>query len=137
MDKALSLLGLARRGGRIELGEDACSGACRQNHARLLLLACDAGDSVSGKAQYLVRSGKPPLLVLPYTKQELGAALGRAVCPLAALTDVSLALAFVKALGTPEKYPELLETLEKAVERVEKRRREEKAHVKNQQRGKK
>lgn len=134
MNKSLNLLGLARRGGRIELGEDAVSGACRDSHARLLLLASDAGDSVAHRAEYLTRSGKPPLLRLECTKQELGGALGRAVCPIAALTDVQLALAFVKTLENPS--PALLETLERGSERVEKRRREEKAHEKNLRRGK-
>ena len=135
MDKALNLLGLARRGARIELGEEAVGGACRSGHARLLLLACDAGDSVSHRAEYFVRNGKPPLLRLSYTKEELGSALGRAVCPIAALTDVALALAFVKAL--PEQDEALVSLLETAVARVEKRRQEEKAHQKNLRRGKK
>jgi len=137
MDKALSLLGLARRGNRIELGEEAVGGVCRSGHARLVILASDAGDSVSHRAQYFVRSGKPPLLVVPYTKAELGDALGRAVCPISALTDVAMALAFVKALGQPEKYPRLLETLESATQRVVKRRQEEKAHASNLRRGRK
>ena len=131
MDKALGLLGLARRGGRIELGEDAVSGACRSGHGRLLLLASDAGDSVCHRAEYLVRGGKPPLLRLPYTKEALGGALGRSVCPIAALTDVELALAFVRALDAPDEHSELLSLLETAAARVEKRRQEEKAHRKN------
>lgn len=137
MDKALNLLGLARRGARIELGEEAVSGACRSGHARLVLLASDAGDSVSHRAEYFVRNGKPPLLRLPYTKDELGTALGRNVCPISALTDVALALAFVKALNAPEQHAKLLSELETAVARVEKRRQEEKAHQKNLRRGKK
>ncbi|MBQ7255566.1 MAG: 50S ribosomal protein L7 [Oscillospiraceae bacterium] len=135
MDKALGLLGLARKGSRIELGEEAAGGACRSSKARLLLLASDAGESVKHRAEYFVRSGKPPLLIAPYTKAELGSALGRPVCPIAALTDVSLALAFVKALPEPESYEDLLNTLEPAVKRVQQRRKEEKAHRANVRRG--
>ena len=137
MNKALNLLGLARKGGRIELGEEACGMACRQNKARLLILACDAGDSVTHRAQYFVRSGKPPLIRVDHTKDEMGSALGRNVCPIAAVTDVRLALAYVQALGDNERWQEALSVLERGVMRADKRKAEEKAHQKNLRRGKK
>ena len=52
-------------------------------------------------------------------------------------TDVALALAFLKALEEPEHYAQLIQTLEIQVERVKKRRAEEKAHQKNIRQGKK
>ena len=137
MNKALNLLGLARKGGRIELGEEACGMACRQNKARLLILACDAGDSVRHRAEYFVRSGKPPLLRADHTKDEMGTALGRNVCPIAAVTDVRQALAYVQALGEPDRWQEVLSVLEYGVKRADKRKTEEKAHQKNLRRGKK
>ena len=137
MDKALNLLGLARKGGRIELGEEACSMACRQNKARLLILACDAGDSVSHRASYFVKSGKPPLIRVDHTKDEMGSALGRNVCPIAAVTDVRLALAYVQALGSDERWHQALQVLENGVKRADKRKMEEKAHQRNLRRGKK
>ena len=137
MNKALNLLGLARKGGRIELGDEAVGLACRQSKARLLILACDAGDSVTHRAQYFVRSGKPPLLRADHTKDEMGTAVGRNVCPIAAVTDVRLALAYVQALGEPERWQEILDVLEYGVKRADKRKAEEKAHQKNLRRGKK
>ena len=137
MHRALGLLGLARKGGRVELGEEAVGAACRSGHARLLILAQDAGDSVRHRSEYFVRSGKPPRIVLPFTKDELGTAVGRNVCPIAALTDVSLARAFVAALDEPERYGDVLEQLTRAADRVTKRRQEEKAHEKNLRHGKK
>lgn len=137
MDKALGLLGLARRGGRIELGEEGAGSACRAGKARLLMLASDAGESVRHRAQYFVRAGKPPLMTLPYTREEFGGAVGRPVCAVAALTDAAMALAFVKALEPSEEYAEILQTLERAVQRIEKRRQEEEAHRDNVRRGKK
>ena len=56
---------------------------------------------------------------------------------MAAITDVALARAFVNALGQPEKYAELLADLDRRVERVQQRRREEKAHRNNIKHGKK
>jgi hypothetical protein len=56
---------------------------------------------------------------------------------MAVFTDVALALAFVKALDEQEHYAQLILTLEGQVERVKKRRAEEKAHQKNIRQGKK
>ena len=137
MHRSLGLLGLARKGGRIELGEEAVAAACRSGHARLLILAQDAGDSVRRRADFFVRSGKPPHITVPFGKEELGAAIGRNVCSVAALTDVSMARAFTAALDEPERYADVLAVLTKAAERVEQRRREEKAHEKNLRHGKK
>lgn len=137
MNKALNLLGLARKGGRIELGEENSGMACRSNKARLLVLTCDAGENVSRRAEYFVRSGKPPLIRVDFTKDEMGSALGRNVCPIAAVTDVRLALAFVQALGEPERWQNALEVLENGVRRADKRKQEEKAHKKNLRFGKK
>ena len=137
MHKALGLLGLARKGQRVALGEEAVSAACRSGHARLMLLAQDAGDSVRHRSDYFIRSGKPPRIVLPLTKDELGAAVGRNVCPIAALTDVSLARAFVAALDEPERYTDVLELLTQATARVEQLRREKKALENNLRHGKK
>ena len=137
MNKALNLLGLARKGGNIELGEDNCAIACRCSKAKLLILACDAGDSVTHRASYFVRSGKPPLIRTDYTKDEMGTALGRNVCPIAAITDVRLALAFVKAMGDDTRWSEVLQVLEHGASRVAKRQQEEKAHKRNLRFGKK
>ena len=38
MHKALNYMSLARRGGRIELGEEPCGGAARAGHARLIIV---------------------------------------------------------------------------------------------------
>ena len=109
-NKSLGLLSLARKGGNIVLGEEQAGAAARASRARLMLLASDAG--------------------------ELGDALGTTSCAIAAITDVQLALAFVKTLGEPEKYADLLQELDERVKRVEKRRAEEKAHRRNVRHGK-
>ena len=137
-NRALGYLGLARRGNNIVIGEEPVGAACRASHARLLILAKDAGDSVSHRAEYFVRSGKPPLIRVDYTKDEMGTALGRNVCPIAAVTDVRLALAFVKAMGEDDpRWKNALEVLSRGADRVEKRQQEEKAHKRNLRFGKK
>ncbi|MCI8843382.1 MAG: 50S ribosomal protein L7 [Oscillospiraceae bacterium] len=136
-DRALGLLCLAKKGGNLQLGEEGAGAACRAGHARLLLLASDAAGNTQRRAGSFSQGGKIPIRSLPYDKETLGGAFGRAVCAIAALTDVSMALAFVKALGQPEQDRQLLEELERRTERVRQRRKEEQAHRKNLRHGKK
>ena len=136
-ERALNLLSLARKGGNLEAGEENAGAACRAGHARLLLVASDAADNAFHRAKTFSHSGKTTFIRVPYTKEELGHALGRAVCSMAAITDVALAQAFVKALGEPEKYEALLADLDRRVQRVKQRRQEEKAHRNNVKHGKK
>ena len=77
------------------------------------------------------------VVTVPFTKDELGDALGIVSCAIACITDVRLAQAFVKTLGDPEKNAKLLEDLDVRVKRVEQRRAEEKAHRYNVRHGKK
>lgn len=135
--RALNYLGLARRGGNIAIGEEPVGIACRGSHGRLLVLAQDAADHTFRRARSFTQNGKPPMLRAPFTKEELGGALGCSACAMAAFTDVALAMAFVQALDEPEHYAQLIQTLQTQVERVKKRRAEEKAHQKNVRQGKK
>lgn len=137
MDKALSLLALCRKGGNIELGEEPVGAAARANKARLIVVAEDASDHAVRRVRGFVAGTKQPWILVPYSKDTLGDALGRTSCAMAAITDVRLALAFVKALNQPEQYAELLEDLTQRVQRVDKRQKEEKAHKRNVRFGKK
>lgn len=136
-DRALGLLCLAKKGGSLELGEDGTGAACRAGHGRLILLASDAAGNTQRRAVNFSQGGRIPIRSLPYDKETLGGAFGKAVCAIAALTDVSLALAFVKALDQPEQDRQLLDELERRTERVRQRRKEEQAHRKNLRHGKK
>ena len=135
--RALNYLGLARRGNNIAIGEEPVGIACRGSHGRLLILARDAADNTFRRARAFTQNGKPPLIRTPFTKDELGDALGCNACAMAVFTDVALALAFVQALEEPEHYAQLIQTLQTQVDRVKKRRAEEKAHQKNIRQGKK
>ena len=134
--KALRLLGLARRARLLQIGEEPVGIACRSGKAKLLLVAKDAGDHTFRRARSFCRSGKPPYICAPYTKEELGGALGCNACALCALTDAPLALAFMQALGDTEKYAPVMEELQRQTDRVKKRRQEEKAHRNNIKHGK-
>ena len=103
MDKALSYMAIARKAGRIELGEEPAGAAAQTGKAKLLLVAGDASDHTWRKAKHFVSGTQIPCVRVVYTKDQLGQAIGRESLALAAFTDVSLALAFLKALDTQDK----------------------------------
>lgn len=135
--EALHLLSIARKGRMIEAGEEPVVIACRGKHARLVIVASDAGDHIFRRVQSLTAGTRQPWIKVDCSKDDLGVALGYSAVAVAALTDVSLALAFVKALKEPVKYEALQKDLEERVARVEQRRKEEKAHRANVKKGKK
>ena len=112
MDKALNYLALARKAGRIELGEEPVGAAARAQHARLVVVASDAGDHTWRRAKSFVAGTDQQCLKVPFTKDEMGMVTGRNALAIAAFTDPAMALAFVKALGQPEQNKELLESLD-------------------------
>ena len=136
MDKALNYLALARKAGRIELGEEPVGAAARAQHARLVVVASDASPHTWRRALSFVAGTQQICIRIPFTKDELGQAIGRSSLAIAALTDPALALAFVKALGNPEQYQQALENLDKRTARIRQRQVEEKAHQKNKRMGK-
>lgn len=70
--KALRLLGLARRARLLEIGEEPVGIVCRSGKAKLLLVAKDAGDHTFRRARSFVSGSKCPYICAPYTKDELG-----------------------------------------------------------------
>ena len=136
MDRALNYMGLARKAGLIELGEEPVGAAARAQKARLLVVAQDASDHTWRRAQSFVSGSEQICLKVPYTKDQLGQAIGRTELALAAFTDPALALAFVKALDQPERYKAELESLDKRTKRIRQRQQEAKAHARNKAMGK-
>ena len=135
MDKALNYLALARKAGRIELGEEPVGACARARKARLVVVASDATDHTWRRAKSFVEGTEQVCIRLPYDKDQLGQAVGRTALALGAVTDPALALAFVKALPDPEKYAKALEALEQKTARLQKRQAEARAHEKNRQKG--
>jgi len=137
LDKALNYMALARKAGRIELGEEPVGAAARAQKARLVVVAEDASDHTWRRAKSFVAGTLQQCIKVPFSKDLLGMAVGRTSLAIGAFTDPALALAFVKALPQPECYREVLESLEERTKRVQKRQAEAKAHKKNKQTGKK
>ena len=137
MDKALNYMALARKAGRIELGEEPVGSAARAQHARLVIVAEDASDHTWRRAKSFVAGTQQQCIRTPFTKDQLGMAIGRSSLAIAAFTDPALALAFLKALDRPEAYREAIESLDKRTKRVQQRQAEEKAHQRNKRLGRK
>ena len=137
MDRALNYLALARKGGMAELGEEPVGAVSRQGKARLVMVASDASDHTWRRAKSFVAGTDQQCIRLPFTKDELGFAIGRTSLAIAAITDAALALALVKALPEPEKYRTAQETLEEKTRRFAQRAKEAKAHQRNLRKGKK
>ena len=135
MDKALNYLALARKAGRIELGEEPVGSAARAQHARLVVVASDASDHTWRRAKSFVAGTQQQCVKVPYTKDQMGMAVGRTSLAIAAMTDPAMALAFLKALGQPESYQEAMENLDKRTKRIRQRQVEEKAHQRNKRFG--
>ena len=136
MDKALNYMSLARKAGLIELGEEPVGGATRALKARLVVVASDSGDHTWRRAKSFVAGTDQVCVRVPYTKDEMGQATGRTSLAIAAFTDPSMALAFVKALPQQERYSEELKALENRAQKVRQRRDEARAHEKNKRVGK-
>ena len=136
--KALRLLGLARRARLLEIGEEPVGIVCRSGKAKLRLVAKDAGDHTVRRARSFVSGSKCPYVGVPYTKDELGDGLGCNACALCAILDAPFAKAFLEDLPElAQQHEEILQELTRQTARVQKRRQEEKAHRKNVRFGKK
>ena len=133
-NKALNYMGLARKAGLIELGEEPVGAAARAQHARLVIVASDASDHTWRRALSFVAGTDQLCIRVEFTKDQLGMAIGRTSLAIAAFTDPALALAFAKALGQPEKLRTVVESLEQRTKRVQQRRAEAKAHQRNKKR---
>jgi ribosomal protein L7Ae-like RNA K-turn-binding protein len=117
------MLSIARKAGKLQTGEETVGVMLAEKHARLTVLAQDAGAAVARKIRGLAEGTRQRVLEIPYDKLTLGTALGRPSVSVAAFTDVSMALAFVRTLPAGAVPEELLEDLERRVDRVKARRK--------------
>ncbi|MEI3140399.1 MAG: 50S ribosomal protein L7 [Lawsonibacter sp.] len=98
-DPILHLLGLAKKAGRLEIGEEPVGALCRARHARLVLLASDAAPNTRRRCAHFGETGNVLWLELPATKAELGFCLGRTSCAMLALSDAGFAASIVEKLS--------------------------------------
>lgn len=134
----LSLLGLSLRGGRLAVGEEPVEAVARARDARVLLLASNAAEGTRRRCEHFAQAGDCLWLQIPFTKAELGRALGRTAVAITAVTDVGLADALLRRLAEldPEQYRDAADRMDVKARRAAERRAEQAAHEKNLRRGK-
>lgn len=97
MRDLLKFLGLARRAGKLVMGDKAVADA-----ARSAVVICTAEDLAQGslkRAEKAAERGNVRIITLPYSKEEIGRALGRSTCGILALTDEGFARQVIHAAG--------------------------------------
>ena len=123
----LPLLGLCLRGGRLAVGEEPVEAVARARDARVLFLASDAADNTRRRCQHFAQAGDCLWLQLPFTKAELGQAVGRRAAAIVAVTDIGLAANIVHRLEALDsaKYGEAAARLDLKAKRAAERRAEQ------------
>ena len=139
MERILSMLGLAHKAGRVEIGEEPVGSSARAKKARVILVASDAAAGSVRRAMSFANTGSCLCLVIPAQKDELGRALGRTSCAMAAVTDVGFADAIARKLAAldPERFESAAGRIAIKAQRARERRQEQLAHEKNVRMGKK
>ena len=129
----LSMLGLALKAGRVEVGEEPVGAAARAKKARVIFVAQDAAPSSVRRAQSFARTGSTLCVTLPVDKDALGRSLGRSSVAMCAVTDIGFAESLVKKLAALDggAYQEAADTLAVKARRARARKEERLQHEKN------
>ena len=96
-DRLLGLLGLARRAGKLEIGEAMTAATVTAGKARAIFLANDIGEATRRKV--MRHEERVPVFTMPHDKETMGASLGFPGCAVCCLTDVGMARAAAEQLA--------------------------------------
>ena len=96
---ALGFLGLMRRAGKLQAGEEGVRRAVHAGKAKLVLLASDASENAQKRGEGFARQAGVPLLRLDADKAELSLALGVQGGAMFAVCDAGFAGALRKKLA--------------------------------------
>ena len=134
----LTLLGLCKRAGMLEVGEEPVEAVARAKVARVLLLAEDAAENTARRVRHFSEMGNCLWLRVPFTKEDMGRSLGRTSCAIVAVTDIGFACNIVGKLAQldPPRYDEAHAILQVKAKRAAERKAEMLAHRKNIRMGK-
>lgn len=132
MADILSLVGLAKKAGKLEVGEEPVGAVCRARKAHLVLLASDAASNTARRAAHFGLAGKTLWITLPCSKSDLGAAVGHTSCAMAAVTDAGFAAAIAAKLAAddPGSFGPAAEQLSRKADKVYERQKERRLHEK-------
>lgn len=139
VDNISAFLGLIKKAGKLEVGEEPVGASCRAKKASLVLIASDTAPNSVRRATHFADASQILILPVPLDKVQMGLAIGRPPCAMIAVTDIGFSSAMARKLYSlnPDLDPALLESLELKSQRAIQRRKEKRAHEKNLLRGKK
>lgn len=136
-DKALNYLGLMRKANAVQIGETDTGAAARAMTAKLVVLASDASDNARSRAKGFVYGRKIPMIISPFTKEEISEHVGKPGCSMLAITDTGFADAFMKTLTQiSDSYELTAEMISAELQKEKQRRKEKSAHDRNRKFGK-
>lgn len=138
MSSILNLISLSKKAGELEAGEEPTMAAARSHQAKLIIVARDASENTYRRVRHLGEGGNVIWVSVPYTKAELGHAIGRGETAMAAVMDTGFAVSMIRGLAQddPEKYEIPLRKLTEKHEKAQRRLQEKRQHEKNLKTGK-
>jgi len=98
MNNNLRILGLAKKAGLLAIGTESVTEAARQKKAAAILSASDASDRSKRQAHRNSEDCGAIHIIVPYTKMELAAVIGRGEPGMIAILDKGLADKFTEEL---------------------------------------
>ena len=94
-NKFLGMLGLAKRAGKVQTGEDICSKAVKSGVSKLIIVACDASDNTKKSFSNMCAYYHVPMIVFA-DKETLGHAIGKQFRASVAVTQDGFTKAILK-----------------------------------------
>ncbi|MDR1001827.1 MAG: ribosomal L7Ae/L30e/S12e/Gadd45 family protein [Oscillospiraceae bacterium] len=105
-DKPLSLIGLARRAGKVALGFDAAVDCAVKKKRRFIFTTNDISPKSLKELRFRLSESDAEILVMPYNREELGAAVGKNV-KIVAVDDEGFGNAVKKLITAMDEGEEL------------------------------
>lgn len=129
MDNTLHLVGIAKKARRVEVGESPWAPPPGPA-GRLIVLALRRRRQYRRRAAHFAEAWRMSVVQCPYSKEELGGAVGRTSCAMLAFTDAGLAASFMGKLSArdAERYGETAEAVSAKAARMLQRQREQRRH---------
>lgn len=86
-DPLLSMLGIAKRAGRLSCGFDAAADSMKKGRSSLLIIAADVSERTKRSASDTALSCKTPYVICSRTMEQLGRAVGRRTTGIISIDD--------------------------------------------------
>ncbi|MDR0917097.1 MAG: hypothetical protein LBN02_07950 [Oscillospiraceae bacterium] len=98
LNRNLMFLGLIKRAGHLQVGDEAVQAAARSGRAKLIIAASDASDGSKRRAKGYADTCNVRFLSSPWTKHDFGVMLNRGGVAMMAVTDAGFAKSLSRKL---------------------------------------